>query len=46
VSQQLLDGDTARADRQRFNTLETPGAQQLHLQHMATQQSSMLALAA
>jgi tRNA-dihydrouridine synthase B len=46
VSQQLLDTDTTRADRQRFNTLETPEAQQSHLHHMATQRSSMLALAA
>jgi len=46
VSQQLLDTDTARADRQRFNALETPEAQQSHLHHMATQRSSMLALAA
>ena len=46
VSQQLLDTDTARADRQRFNALETPRAQQSHLHHMGTRRSSMLALAA
>jgi len=46
VSQQLLDTDTARADRQRFNALETPEAQQSHLHHMGTRRSSMLALAA
>ena len=46
VSQQVLDPATATANRQVFNALQTPKAQQSHLQSMGTQSLSAASLAA
>ena len=46
VSQQVLDPATATANRPVFNTLQTPKAQQSHLQSMGTQSLSAASLAA
>jgi tRNA-dihydrouridine synthase B len=46
VSQQALDPATATANRQVFNALQTPKAQQSHLQRMSTQSLSAASLAA
>jgi tRNA-dihydrouridine synthase B len=46
VSQQVMDPATATANRQVFNALQTPKAQQSHLQRMSTQSLSAASLAA
>lgn len=46
ISQQVLDPATATANRQVFNALQTPKAQQSHLQSMGTQSLSAASLAA